>query len=578
MLNVFPLLGVFGENFLVTKLLAVLVVISFAAYPPALMIVRKFDYFGSSAWQARDRTGNAYGFAMALIGLAAFVEFQPFAIDFFVGGQFNRIASWFQDFLTDGQLTSTDGQDTLTAVGAIAVALAPYFLGKNSGGSPGRARSFGIYFVGVFSFLVLWLVYLSLCRWALIQNTAADWMVFDSTLYKFYYQIYLLILEVSPDEMYIFTVNAVTIYIVVGVILWIYSVLFVDVNFISLHNFYRDRLSKAFLISWNGTEQEEGYIIQNDEQRLSKLDIEHAPYHLINAALNVKHRKEAYQKGRKADFFIFSKNFIGGELTGYCKTTVMEKAQRQVNLGTAMAISGAAASPNMGKATVKPLVFVMAMLNIRLNYWLPNPGKFKDWPRWAPRNPMTRAGPFYLILEMFGWLNEHSWNVNLTAGGHIENLGAFELLRRECRLIIVGDGECDPDLKFEAIAELTRLAQIDLSIKIEFDGLDCIRNGEQHHAIGTIHYANGRIGKLIYLKSSLRGDNALESTLQNKFYESSLRRNDDRLFDTNAYIAHYRAENPAFPHEKTADQFFDETQFECYRALGFQVADSVFGD
>ena len=134
------------------------------------MIVRKFDYFGSSAWQARDRTGNAYGFAMALIGLAAFVEFQPFAIDFFVGGQFNRIASWFQDFLTDGQLTSTDGQDTLTAVGAIAVALAPYFLAKNSGGSPGRARSFGIYFVGVFSFLVFWLVYLSLCRWALIPT------------------------------------------------------------------------------------------------------------------------------------------------------------------------------------------------------------------------------------------------------------------------------------------------------------------------------------------------------------------------------------------------------------------------
>ena len=563
-----------GDSFLITKLLTILVVITVATYPIALMITQKVHYFGASEWKVRNLTGQIYGILLALIGLAAFVELQPFAIDFFVGGRFDEIAGRFQNYLTDGQATLENGREILTAVGAIVIALAPYLFGKGGGDTSGRARSFGIYFVGVFSFLIFWLVYLNLCRWALIEGTSANWFKFSITIYRLYF----LILDVLPNEMKIFTMNILVLYVIVGFSLWLYSLVFFDVNFTSMHNFYRDRLSKAYLISWNGTKKEKGYILQNDEQRLSELDIEHAPYHLINAALNVRHRKEIFQKGRNADFFIFSKNYIGGELTGYCKTEAMEKARSHVNLGTAMAISGAAASPTMGKATIKPLVFVLAMLNIRLNYWLPNPAWVKDSSRWALRNPAKRAGSIYLIKELFGLLDENSWNVNLSDGGHVENLGVFELLRRQCRLIIVGDGEGDPGLNFEAVAELQRLAQIDLSIKIDMEGLDLIRYGIQHHAIGTIHYGNSRIGKLIYLKSSLLGDDSLESSLPDDLFESSRRRTDDRLYDGNAYIAHYKALNPAFPHETTGDQFFDETQFECYRALGYQVADSVFGN
>lgn len=566
LLDVLSFLGIFGESFLVTKTLVVLVGVSFAFYPLALMVLQKFDYFGRPQWESRDISGNFYGLVLALIGLAAFIELQPFAVNFFVGGQVGEVSQRIPEYLKKGP----GQQDILTALGAIAAVIAPLFLGKKSDQAPGRRRSLGIYLAAGLSILVFWLLYLNLCRWALSRDAAGNELeLLPNWLWR-------QIVYAAPEGMEPFTAEALAIFIIVGVSLWIYSFLFVDVNFTSLHNFYRDRLSKAYLISWDGTDDEDS-LIQNDEQLLSKLDVEHAPYHLINAAVNINHRKEAFRKGRHADFFIFSKHFIGGNLTGYCDTEAMETARSHVNLGTAMAISGAAASPTMGKATVKPLVFAMAMLNIRLNYWLPNPRTIKKRARRALRNPAKRAGPFYLILEMFGRLSADSWNVNLSDGGHVENLGVFELLRRECRLIIVGDGECDPLLRFQAVAELKRLAQIDLSINIEMEGLDQIRNGLQHHAIGTIHYKDGKLGKLVYLKSSLLGDDALQSTLPDDFYESSSRRRDDRLYDQNAYIAHYKANNPAFPHESTADLFYDETQFECYRALGYEVTKSVFG-
>ena len=46
--------------------------------------------------------------------------------------------------------------------------------------------------------------------------------------------------------------------------------------------------------------------------------------------------------------------------------------------------------------------------------------------------------------------------------------------------------------------------------------------------------------------------------------------------DEPEYVRDYRAKHPSFPHESTADQFFDETQFEAYRALGYCIGDELF--
>lgn len=105
------------------------------------------------------------------------------------------------------------------------------------------------------------------------------------------------------------------------------------------------------------------------------------------------------------------------------------------------------ASQNAGTTTIKPLLFIMAMKNIRINNWFSNPqfiakkllGKiFKKPPS------------IYLIREMLGWLHEKFDDVNLSEVGHIENLvGVYELFIRRCKYIVVSDGEPDPDLKFE---------------------------------------------------------------------------------------------------------------------------------
>ena len=85
--------------------------------------------------------------------------------------------------------------------------------------------------------------------------------------------------------------------------------------------------------------------------------------------------------------------------------TRMEAIDPAFNLGTAMAISAAAASPNMGAITVRPLTFLLALLNIRLNYWLPNPAW--AWQEsWLHRTRYTRLGLGYLLAALLILLSQ----------------------------------------------------------------------------------------------------------------------------------------------------------------------------
>jgi hypothetical protein len=284
--------------------------------------------------------------------------------------------------------------------------------------------------------------------------------------------------------------------------------------------------------------------------------------------LNLQGSKDPMLRDRNSDFFMFSKLYYGGHRTGYCETWRLEKVFPQMDLPTAMGISAAAASPNAGRATNKPLVALMTLLNVRLGYWVPHPGRLWDWlekrniavpelkHRWTWRIP-----PWALLREMASSVNEEDKWVNLSDGGHIENMATYELLRRRCKYIICGDGEADASLTFGGLATLLRTARIDMGIEIEIllDDLHLDPEGKsrQHAAVGRIKYppltrgGKAETGWLLYLKSSFTGDE--DETVQE-----------------------YRAKNPAFPHESTADQFFDEGQFESYRALGFHIADRLF--
>jgi len=338
-----------------------------------------------------------------------------------------------------------------------------------------------------------------------------------------------------------------------GILIFLLNIFVLDVNITSSHGFYRDRLSKAYLFR----QKEDGSIISSDAQKMSELnqDSAPAPYHLINTALNLPGSTDPDLRGRNADFFTISKCYCGSQHTGYCSTKQLEHLDNHFNLGTAMAISAAAAAPNMGAMTMKQFVFIMTLLNIRLGYWTPNPKKINaagNVARWRWPN----VGPRHLLKEAFGSLNARGSHVNLSDGGHIENLAIYQLLKRHCQLIIAVDGEADPKMAFNGLVTLIRYADIDMGITINID-LENIRTDEkaisrEHWTLGTIQYGRGDDGReetgyLLYIKSSLSGDE-------------------------NEYIRAYHRKYPAFPHQSTADQFFDETQFECYRALGEHIA------
>jgi hypothetical protein len=331
--------------------------------------------------------------------------------------------------------------------------------------------------------------------------------------------------------------------------------LFVDINRTSGHGFYRDRLSKAYLVRVNSS----GAVEHHDNQRLSGLNLEGtaAPYHLINVALNLQGSKHPSLRGRPFEFFFFSKRFSGSNRTGYARTEDIERYDENLDLGTAMAISGAAAAPNAGQVTKKSLVFILTLLNVRLGYWLPNP-RFAERPPRLRRLALLRGpGPKYMLNEALGKLDMQGTFVNVSDGGHIENLGIFELLRRRCRFIFAIVGERDSEMTFGGLVRLMLYARIDLGIEIKID-LDPLRKDDaalssKQWAVGTIHYADGETGHLLYIKSSLAGDE----------YE---------------YIRKYRSENPMFPHETTAEQFFTEARFEAYRGLGYHIGSKLFSN
>jgi hypothetical protein len=324
----------------------------------------------------------------------------------------------------------------------------------------------------------------------------------------------------------------------------IYWLRFVDANQISLHRYYRNRLAETYLLR-------RGKPAALDPQPLSQLRSANAkaPYHLINATVNLPGSKDPELRGRNSDFFLFSRHFCGSPLLGYRETEKMEVKEPGLDLGTAMAVSGAAASAYMGTLSVKGVAFWLALLNVRLGYWLPNPKKLSEIPdKLGPR-------PFSLWRELFGGLDEKGNFVNVSDGGHIENLGVYELLRRRCKFIIAVDAEADPDYRFRSLMRLMRHARIDFGIDVRMDlgDLQPIQSGfaKAHFVLGVIDYGDDEQGYLLYIKSSLTGNEP------------------DSLLD-------YRQDHLTFPHETTADQFFDEAQFEAYRALGEHIGNDLF--
>ena len=232
----------------------------------------------------------------------------------------------------------------------------------------------------------------------------------------------------------------------------------------------------------------------------------------------------------------------------------------------------------MGYISSAPLAFLMALFNVRLGWWLGNPGKSGEVTHTydGPRNALV---PF--LSEMLGMTSDTNKYVYLSDGGHFDNLALYEMVRRRCRFIVLSDAGGDPDFAFAALGNAVRKIEIDLGVPIHFRGLDKLKprhspdrldellagqppppvnkgNAEPppYHAIGIIDYpaADGpgvEKGIILYVKPCYHGT------------------------ESSAGIRSYAISNSSFPHDSTANQWFGESQMESYRALGFEIMDGL---
>jgi hypothetical protein len=226
-----------------------------------------------------------------------------------------------------------------------------------------------------------------------------------------------------------------------------------------------------------------------------------------------------------------------------------------------MAISGAAASPNMGYFTTPATAFYMALFDVRLGWWMGNPRYQKNWPSLGP--PL---GLGYLLSEVIGQSDQQKGYVYLSDGGHFENLAVYELIRRRCRLIVACDAGCDPQYDFENLLSLIEKARTDFGVHIDIN-YEAIRpdagtiESGTNHVTGKIYYDPKNLhdtGTLILIKASMPTKDGVpgRTPAERKLPEDVWR---------------YWKLNKTFPHQSTADQWFDELQFESYRALGEHI-------
>ena len=327
---------------------------------------------------------------------------------------------------------------------------------------------------------------------------------------------------------------------------------FVNINTFSLHGMYRDRLVRAYLGASNPQRRASRFtgFAANDDIPMHELDAGRRPLHVLNLALNLVAGSRLAWQQRKAASFTVTPAHCGSREVGYRPSG---EYGGRITLGTAVAISGAAASPNMGYHSSPVVGFIMTLFNARLGSWLGNPGPpgARTW-----RHPGPLSAVRSMVKEALGQTSDESEYVYLSDGGHFENLGLYEMVRRRCRTIVVLDGGCDPDFHYDDLGNALRKIRIDLRVPIDFDEALTrpLKDREKRCAVGTIRYSEvdgpGTDGQLVYVKPML-------------------------LRNEGPDVASYAAAHPAFPHQGTGNQWFDESQTESYRSLGLHTVDDM---
>jgi hypothetical protein len=232
---------------------------------------------------------------------------------------------------------------------------------------------------------------------------------------------------------------------------------------------------------------------------------------------------------------------------------VGKRRSLDVTLSAAVAMSGAALAPSMGRMTIAPLRFLLALGNVRLGVWMPNPRRLRKSTRWLPDNPRPR----YLVNEIIGSNRIDSHYLYITDGGHYENLGLVELLRRGCTCVFCFDAAGGSVDRYATLGQAIALARAELNVDVSIDPTS-MRPGQDRiypkdHVLGAIAYPpdatypNGRRGRIVFAKAALTAQ---------------------APWDVRAY----GERDSVFPADPTVEQLYTGERFEAYRNLGAVAA------
>jgi hypothetical protein len=341
----------------------------------------------------------------------------------------------------------------------------------------------------------------------------------------------------------------------------------------SMHLFYRERLCTAYVVARhrNGTAAPLPYgkliwlskVGRPVDPASSDAECRRVPRLVVCCAVNVTSHEAPI--GRLAGSFTFEANRSGSPLLGYRATSDFEQdgAVRgtAMTLPAMMAVSGAALSPLMGRFTHPVLRFLMALTNVRLGVWIPNPVTPPPVPlagdevSWWRRTGSTIAagwrepGALYVWREAIGTTGSRRRFIYVSDGGHFENLGLVELVRRRCTHILCFDASLDTNGNALDIGRAIALARADLGAEIELDPTPTLIHeggwSPSMAATGRVRYPDGQVATLILTRAVLTESASWDLRSFSKR---------DRLF----------------PNHSTRQQLFTDEQFQAYRALGHQ--------
>ena len=394
-------------------------------------------------------------------------------------------------------------------------------------------------------------------------------------------------------------------------------------NFSSLASFYSARLTRAYLGASNPARRGKFNVtetIAGDEIAYHDYFPHRAggPLHLINVTVNetVLGKSQTVEHDRKGlglavgpcglsvGLHHHASWVVAGhaaERTGDVKPigharesfhllaerTGAAHAVELLTLGQWVGVSGAAFTTGLGARTSLSLSFLLGLFNVRLGWWWDScvrPGRRagRESLSWARRLTAAFSALFpthaHLQAEMlarFPGPAQRRWY--LSDGGHFENTGVYELVRRRLPFIVVCDDGCDPQRLFDDLGNLVRKARIDFDAEIKvFDKTDITQHVPipMRPHIGTleqlqqidpvtgyspcaallawVNYADqAEPSLLLLLKPTITGRESVD-------------------------VLNYHAQHPDFPQETTMDQFFDEAQWESYRKLGQLTAAALF--